>query len=87
MLKNNKLKIVSDLEYPDHYQYSQKDFKEILNKAKKYHAKIITTEKDYLRLDFFNFCSMRVFNSKREIVEFCDAFKTEKKINFLKINE
>ena len=36
MLKNNKLKIVSDLEYPDHYQYSQKDFNEILNKAKKY---------------------------------------------------
>ena len=30
MLKNNKLKIVSDLEYPDHYQYSKKDFDEIL---------------------------------------------------------
>ena len=51
MLKNNNLKIVDDLEYPDHYQYSQKDINEILNKAKKYHAKIITTEKDYLRLD------------------------------------
>ena len=51
MLKNNNLKIVDDLEYPDHYQYSKKDFYEIVMKAKKYDAKIITTEKDYLRLD------------------------------------
>ena len=54
MLKNNKLKIVSDLEYPDHYQYSQKDFDEIIINAKKYNAHIITTEKDYLRLEKFN---------------------------------
>jgi tetraacyldisaccharide 4'-kinase len=54
MLKDNDLKVVDDLEYPDHYQYSKKDFFEIINKAKKYGARIITTEKDYLRLDFFD---------------------------------
>jgi tetraacyldisaccharide 4'-kinase len=54
MLKNNNLKIVSDLEYPDHYQYSKKDFDEIIINAKKYNAHIITTEKDYLRLENFN---------------------------------
>ena len=54
MLKNNKLKIVSDLEYPDHYQYSQKDFDEIIINAKKFNAHIITTEKDYLRLENLN---------------------------------
>jgi tetraacyldisaccharide 4'-kinase len=54
MLKNNKLKIVSDLEYPDHYQYSKKDFDEIIINAKKNNAHIITTEKDYLRLENFN---------------------------------
>ena len=53
-VKNNNLKIVDDLEYPDHYQYTKKDFDEIINKAKKYNAKIITTEKDYLRLDTFD---------------------------------
>ena len=53
MLKNNKLKIVSDLEYPDHYQYSKKDFDEIIINAKKFNAHIITTEKDYLRLENF----------------------------------
>ena len=54
MLKNNKLKIVSDLEYPDHYQYSKRDFEEIIINAKKFNAHIITTEKDYLRLENFN---------------------------------
>ena len=54
MLKNNKLKIVSDLEYPDHYQYSKRDFDEIIINAKKFNAHIITTEKDYLRLENFD---------------------------------
>ena len=54
MLKNNKLKIVSDLEYPDHYQYSKKDYDEIIINAKKFNAHIITTEKDYLRLENLN---------------------------------
>jgi tetraacyldisaccharide 4'-kinase len=54
MLKNNKLNIVSELEYPDHYQYSKKDFEEIIINAKKYNAHIVTTEKDYLRLENFN---------------------------------
>jgi len=54
MLKNNKLNIVSDLEYPDHYQYSKRDFDEIIINAKKFNAHIVTTEKDYLRLENFN---------------------------------
>ena len=54
MLKNNKLKIVNNLEYPDHYQYSKRDFDEIIINAKKFNAHIITTEKDYLRLENFN---------------------------------
>ena len=54
MLKNNKLKIVSDLEYPDHYQYSKRDFDKIIINAKKFNAHIITTEKDYLRLENLN---------------------------------
>ena len=54
MLKNNKLNIINDLEYPDHYQYSKKDFDKIIINAKKYDAHIITTEKDYLRLENFS---------------------------------
>ena len=68
MLKNNNLKIIDDLEYPDHYQYSKKDFDEIINKAKKYDAKILTTEKDYLRLDLFNKTDILFIRSSLEII-------------------
>ena len=68
MLKNNDLKIVDDLEYPDHYQYLKKDFLEIINKAKKYDAKIITTEKDYLRLDSFDKTEISFIKSTLEIL-------------------
>ena len=69
MLKNNNLKIVDDLEYPDHYQYSKKDFDEIINRAKKYNAKIITTEKDYLRLDSFDKTEVLFIKSTLEIID------------------
>jgi len=69
MLKNNDLNIVDDLEYPDHYQYSKKDFDEIVNKAKKYDAKIITTEKDYLRLDSFDKTEILFIKSTLEILD------------------
>ena len=69
MLKKNNLKIIDDLEYPDHYQYSKKDVFEIINKAKKYDAKIITTEKDYLRLDSFDKTKVLFIKSTLEILD------------------
>jgi len=69
MLKNNNLKIIDDLEYPDHYQYLEKDFNEITHKAKKYGAKIITTEKDYLRLDSFDKTEILFIKSNLEILD------------------
>ena len=69
MLKNNNLKIVDDLEYPDHYQYSKKDFDEIINKANKYDAKILTTEKDYLRLDPLDKTKVLFVKSTLEILD------------------
>ena len=69
MLKNSDFKIIDDLEYPDHYQYSIKDFYEIINKAKKYNAKIITTEKDYLRLDSFDKTEILFIKSALEILD------------------
>ena len=68
MLKNNNLNIIDDLEFPDHYQYSKKDFDEIVNKAKRYNAKILTTEKDYLRLDSFNKSKVLFIKSTLEIL-------------------
>jgi len=79
MLKNNELKIINDLEYPDHYQYSKKDFDEIIINAKKYNAHIITTEKDYLRLENFN---------RNEILYIKSSLKITDEVNLIKkLNE
>ena len=69
MLKNYNLKIIDDLEYPDHYQYLEKDFNAIIDKARKYNAKIITTEKDYLRLDLFDKAEILFIKSDLQILK------------------
>ena len=51
MLKNYKLTILKDIEYPDHYKYTKKDIEQLLQSANKLNCKIITTEKDFLRLE------------------------------------
>jgi len=51
MLKKYDLKIIKEIEFPDHYQFSPNDIKKILNTAEDENLEIITTEKDYLRLN------------------------------------
>ena len=51
MLKNYELTILKDIEYPDHYKYTKKDIYQLLQSANKLNCKIITTEKDFLRLE------------------------------------
>ena len=50
-LKKNKFKIIKNINFPDHYKYSDKDIQKIKSIAKNFNAKIITTEKDYNRLN------------------------------------
>ena len=50
-LENNNFKIIKNLNFPDHYSYSNQDLIKIKEIAKKMNAKIITTEKDFNRLD------------------------------------
>ena len=54
MLKRHDLKIKKEIEFPDHYQFSPNDIIKILNTAKNENLEIVTTEKDYLRLDNIN---------------------------------
>ena len=51
MLKESGIKIIKDIEFSDHYSYKSKDIKKIINLSKELNSKIITTEKDYLRLN------------------------------------
>jgi tetraacyldisaccharide 4'-kinase len=50
ILKNNKFKIIDKEIFPDHYTYTDKDLFNIVKRAKKYNASILTTEKDYVKI-------------------------------------
>ena len=50
ILKNNKFKIIDKEIFPDHYTYTDKDLSNIVKRAKKYNASILTTEKDYVKI-------------------------------------
>ena len=51
MIKNNKYNILESIEFPDHYNYKSDDLDKILSRSKKLNCKILTTKKDYLRID------------------------------------
>ena len=50
MLNNNGIKIIKDIEFSDHHEYKKKEIDKIINEANNLSCKIITTEKDFLRL-------------------------------------
>ena len=54
LLKENHLNIIKEIDFPDHYEYTQQDLDNLLSIEKKYNAKLVTTEKDYLRISSFN---------------------------------
>ena len=51
MLKEYSFKIIKDLEFSDHYNFTDKDLEKIINLAETHNCEVITTEKDYYRLD------------------------------------
>ena len=53
LLKSNYLNVVKEISFPDHYNYSDKDLDKLIVLEKKYNAKLITTEKDYLRISSY----------------------------------
>ena len=50
-LEDYKLNIIKKLRYPDHYSFSKKNLDNLLQLKIKYNAKLVTTEKDYMRID------------------------------------
>ena len=68
MLKKKKFNILSDLEFPDHFYYKESDLNKIFLKAKKLNAKIITTEKDYLRINQSLSKDIKFIKSELEIM-------------------
>ena len=53
LLKENHLNVVKELSFPDHYNYTEKDLDYLTKLEDQYNAKLITSEKDYLRISPF----------------------------------
>jgi tetraacyldisaccharide 4'-kinase len=51
LLKENNIDVIEEKEFPDHYNYSEKELKNLINRAKEKNAILVTTEKDYFRIN------------------------------------
>ena len=68
MLKKNKFHIVKDIEFPDHYEFSKKDIDNIISISKDLKCKIITTEKDFMRLKKNEYIDIKYIKVDLEIL-------------------
>jgi len=50
LLKENNINTIEEIKFPDHYNYSEKELENLINKAKENNTILLTTEKDYLRI-------------------------------------
>jgi Tetraacyldisaccharide-1-P 4''-kinase len=53
LLKANRLNVIKEIKFPDHYNYSDDDLENLLKIEEKYNGKLVTTEKDFLRISKF----------------------------------
>jgi len=80
ILMKNKFNIIKEIIFPDHYNYTQDDIDEIKAQAKKLNATIITTEKDYTKINSSNYDDIKFLQIDLKIENEIEL------INYLKIN-
>lgn len=71
-LKDNNIKLINTFIFPDHYKYTDYDLKKLIKEAKNKKAILLTTEKDFLRLDKkykkkINFLSIKLIINKKKL--------------------
>ena len=69
MIKKNGLEVLKDLEFSDHYTYTGKDIDRILKEAKNLNCEIITTEKDFSRLNYVNGSIIKVMKVELKVID------------------
>ena len=72
-LKNMGYTVMKTMVFPDHYPYTLKDIKKLKNYAENYELKLITTEKDIVRIP-------KRFHNFIEIIQIEFKFSNSKKI-------
>ena len=69
MIKNNGFKVIREIEFPDHYNYSEKEINDILGEAEKLNCEIITTEKDMSRINEKYLNKIKILKSELKIID------------------
>ena len=67
ILVKNKIRVVKEIVFPDHYQYKKSDIEKIKISADKFNAKIITTEKDFVKIENFDVGNINFLEIELEI--------------------
>lgn len=67
LLKKNNLNLQKCFKFPDHYHFSKKELKKILDYGEKNGFEIVTTEKDYLRIKNYGFSNINCIKIKLNI--------------------
>ena len=76
LLDKNKLQVVKKVSFPDHYNYTRKELDDLVFFSKKNNLKIVTTEKDYFRIQHHKITQIQSLNVKLEIKN-KDKFEAE----------
>ena len=79
-LKKNRIKVTKSINFPDHHSYSNDEISKLKKEAIKLQSKILTTEKDFLRLDLKD--RKNIYFAKAKLL----VKNKQKLIKFLKIN-
>ena len=51
LLRENNISTIEEIKFPDHYNYFENELKNLINKAKQSNTILLTTEKDYSRIN------------------------------------
>jgi len=79
LLIDNKLNVVKELIFPDHFNYKTSDINNIKKMAQDMNAKIITTEKDYVKIlekDRFNISFLEIeikIENEKKLINFIES--------------
>jgi len=80
LLEEHKVNILEKISFPDHYKYSKKDLENLMEKSKRNNAILITTEKDYFRIDEKYKINIKYLKIKVEIEKEKEFIEEIKKI-------
>ncbi len=80
LIKSHNLKIEKELVYPDHYEFSEKEIKNIIHEAKINNYHIIMTEKDYFKFKSNEINSLNYLKISLKVENYEKFIKKIKKI-------